>query len=480
VTSVYLDVAVESIQAYLSRTTDLKGRRGASAWLSDLTDRDELRQRLQKNSDGWAAGVSVNDEAGEADGVVPLKLTPGCSPQEVAEAVFAQLRGKLPALRMTAAWATADTYVAAYPLMPGRGDGPAAGNDAGHLDSLPAPGDFPLLVSCEQCRADPRVTHRDLHERKNVPMCADCAGRYDDRYRKPALRTGAVPVSAELRLLDALGLTPKDVVETFADLAEIPGPSRKRNHLATVFADGNAMGALFREVLARRDDELKRRVSREVSQATRDALVAATRAAMAVDPRPQRMPVIPHVVGGDDLLVTVTADRAWPFVRTYLTAFGERMRRIADEAELPRPSASAGVVFAHHTFPFRRCVELAEQALRHAKQAHHGQTPAVSWLDVTRDGEQRPPGRAAWTLPELTGRADWLTDLAEMEQSAKAALERLAGSGGDGSEQVRRARIANQASRLQLDGLRSASGLLDASGGPDRLVDALSLVRWWQ
>ena len=55
------------------------------------------------------------------------------------------------------------------------------------------------------------------------------------------------------------------------------------------------------------------------------------------------------------------------------------------------PTASAGLVFAHAKFPFRRAAELAAGRLRDAKKWGHGATPAVAWLDVTRDGERRGP-----------------------------------------------------------------------------------------
>ena len=38
--------------------------------------------------------------------------------------------------------------------------------------------------------------------------------------------------------------------------------------------------------------------------------------------------MIPHIVGGDDLLVSVVADQAWRFTVTYLEAFRAHARDI--------------------------------------------------------------------------------------------------------------------------------------------------------
>lgn len=469
----FVDVAAVRIQSYLGRTTDLKGRRGASAWLSHASHRAVLPAWVATAvaDAGLPVTVEVNREAGEADGLIPLRIPaePAEAAEAVARAVIAALRQRLPGIWLEARWATGDSYLEAYRIMHKTGTG-------GRLDAFPPLPDLPMLVTCERCRVDPAVAAIDLHEKRDVPVCADCEARYTDRYRRPGLWRGDVPVSAESDLLDALSLTPRQVVQEFDELAELGETTGNRNHLATIHIDGNGLGALFDQIARHGSGDLKARVSERVSAATRAALADAT--AAVLDDTPGRVPVIPHLVGGDDVLVTVVADRAWRFTTTYLREFANRMRTIDGLAEHlgdGQPvTASAGLVFTHVRSPFRRAVELAGEALRKAKKDHKGREAAVAWLDVTRDGEQPPPHRAAWTSGALADLAPALTTLAEVAPAGRAVLERLI---DPARPALSAARLREHARRLDRD------DVLDpflTHGGPAAVADALSLVRWWR
>jgi hypothetical protein len=139
------------------------------------------------------------------------------------------------------------------------------------------------------------------------------------------------------------------------------------------------------------------------------------------------------------------------------------------------PSASAGLVFAHLTFPFRRATELAEQCQKHAKRAHAGLTPAVSWLDVTREGEARPAARSAWTLADLMAHRPALEALREVEPSGRATLDRLIDPGRPAAST---ARLQEHARRLEREHVLNP--FLTAESTVDRVADALAIVRWWR
>ena len=118
------------------------------------------------------------------------------------------------------------------------------------------------------------------------------------------------------------------------------------------------MGGFFAALADREDDSIKKRISPEISAATRSALISA---AGAVTRETDRfLPVIPHVLGGDDVVVSVTADRAWLFTRAFLDGFGAAMQAAAERLSLDGqlrqrlPSMSARVVFAHAKFRRRR------------------------------------------------------------------------------------------------------------------------------
>jgi hypothetical protein len=470
----YLDVGAARIQRYLSRTHRLKGLRGASGWLSWFTDRNELKKRIEPLA---SDGVEVNRFAGDADGVVPLRLPPrpDAEVESIARRVMAEMQAALPGIELTAAWGTGEHYVDVYR------DTIKAQRDSPRLTSGPPGADFPSLESCAECRVDAAVATIDIHEDRGRAVCADCYARYEGLYRRLGLKSWMSPYRGENELLRSLGLNPDDnVVQHFEELARLGDPDGNRNHVATVSIDGNAMGAFFDRVAKSGVVDLKERVSRSVSKATRESLVAATVEVM--DPSRKasaKVPVIPHVLGGDDLLVSVVADHAWRFVLAYLDEFARRVREIKNVpqdlyGQVP-PSASAGVVFAHLTFPFRRATELAEQCQKHAKRAYSGAAAAVSWLDVTREGETRPAARSAWTLADLMAQRPALDVLREVEPSGRATLERLIDTDRPA---VSAARLREHARRLEREHVLDP--FLTAESKVERVADALAIARWWR
>lgn len=473
----YVDVAATRIQHYISRTPRLKGQRGASGWLSWATDSGQLREVLAGSQRLTGHGAELNPAAGQADGLVSVQLPAEVDPRPVAEEITRHLRSVLPAVELSAVWGSGPTYLDAYrDHMKGQRQAPP-------LVSLPPNSDFPPLASCAECRAAPATATIDIHEAGDLRVCLDCEARYADRYRRPGLEAERPVYREESRLLEALGRDPvAGTAQDFAQLAALGSADSNRNHLATVYADGNAIGAFLDRVAVHGNPELKRHISAAISGATRDALLAATRKVLDGEPG-GRVPVVPHIVGGDDLVVSIVADRAWPFVIAYLAEFRRRMAAVSGVppallGPVP-PTASAGVVFAHASFPFRRAMELAAGRMRDAKRQLRGIVPAVAWLDVTRDGEQPPAGRGAWTLDDLLALADALQTLrTDIEPSGRATLGRLIETD---RPEVSAARLREHSRRLERDAVLApflAEGT--AAANIARVSGALSLARWWR
>jgi CRISPR RNA silencing complex Cmr2 subunit-like protein len=480
--SMYVDVAATRIQHYIGRTPRLKGQRGASAWLSWATSAEQVTRILRDTPELREHGAELNPEAGQADGLISVRM-PGNPPssqtaQLVAGALAAYLRSVLPSVEISGLWGAGPSYLEAYrdQMKPLRDDPP--------LVSLPPPAGFPPLESCAECRADPVAGQVKIHEEARR-VCLDCLARYQDLYRRPGLAADLprLPIyREEAGLARALGREPvAGTAQDFTDLAALGSQETWHNHIATVYADGNAIGALFDRIAAQGDPGLKEQASAAISAATRKSLREATRAVLGEDPG-EPLPVIPHIVGGDDLVVSVVADRAWRFAVSYLDAFRTHARDIPgadDGSGVALPSASAGLVFAHMKFPFRRAAELAAGRLRAAKRQFHGTSPAVAWLDVTRDGEEPPAALRAWALEDLLGLDDALAALrAQVEPSGRAALERLVDTE---RPVVSLARLREHARRLDrgpviepfLSGLAPGPGI-------ERMAGALSVARWWR
>lgn len=443
---VYIDVGFVRIQRYLARTAKLRGRRAASDRIARATDSALVAAGL---SEELAGLVEANPEAGRADGVISLRLTahdPGERDRrvrEVIDAILNGLREQFPGAELEAVWGVGESYLAARTaeMVPRQERGEV------RID-LPAPAEFPLAQPCRLCHTDPAAALLTVPgERKPQAICPDCARRLEhDRQARAGERRGDHGASAESRLQTVIGCA--EAPATLLDLArctlrddaqapddDAPGEERldgsasrrggrgaagsshrhgpavaagsRATQLATVYVDGNAVGAFFRALAsaasAAEAEELRRAkgtISVKLAEATVAALELATLQVMDDTGGEGPLLVVPHVVGGDDILVSLPADRAWTFTLTYLDMFRDLLAKAAGPVLrlLPEPppghnrpmppTASAGIVFAHSTYPMNLVVELAEERLTRAKQATGGAACSIDFVDVTADGPQ--------------------------------------------------------------------------------------------
>lgn len=127
----------------------------------------------------------------------------------------------------------------------------------------------------------------------------------------------------------------------------------------------------------------------------------------------QAPPVVPVLVGGDDLTVYVEGKFAIPFAESYvrhyeqLTGEDELLKQLAVVAGAPKPgplTASAGVAIVGHNFPFHIAYDLAEGLVSRGKKLgkKKGEVPC-STIDfhVLRDATVLDPED---TLNEYKGR----------------------------------------------------------------------------
>jgi hypothetical protein len=510
----YLDVGAVRIQSYLARTRRLWGRRGASAVLAE-------RAAPGRNQDLLAPWGTVevreNTEAGQKDGVVSVIVdsTDDGVVAGVAERIAGTLARDLPGLHLTASWASAPTYLQAYQRM--RQTGP-------HLQWLAPVLEFPASLLCQECGLDAATDEITVVDDR-LQVCPDCFARRNGLDERPAeekrrsltrhpvvvRRTsegiGTFTVEAALLAHFDAQLSGRKVKATkdFRDLAEQVA-DRRRNHLATIAADGNSLGRLFHAAakkLAERENRPGespdgkvdlRELSRDVTAATREAVFEAATAVFHPD-RDRFMTVVPHILGGDDVLVSVPADRAWPFVRALLGAFDagtEHSRRLRDHARelgIPTPSLSAAVVISHAALPFGQQVALAEVLLEQAKADVAGDGYSVAWLDTTADGAAPVANRRSWTLAELNGSAEGLTALSGTPQAARSTLAHEIRTP---DPELAQRRVVSRLGRQEPEVVSAVHAYLDFRGrnlltaewkAPElvtALRDGLSLARWWR
>jgi hypothetical protein len=237
------------------------------------------------------------------------------------------------------------------------------------------------------------------------------------------------------------------------------------------------MHGFFDRLIHEGDTSLKQHISPEISAATRSTLISAAQA--VTQESDHRLAVIPHVLGGDDVVVSVTADRAWQFTLAFLEGFSAAITAAAGRLELPGelqqrlPSMSAGVVFAHAKFPYARAVYLAADVLRRAKRDTQGAEPAIGWLDVTADGEALPAWRITQTVAALRRQGGDIAALGTISRSGRQALARLLARG---IEEESRAAALSWARRNSYP----VVAVLLNQASVSEVRNLVALTRWWR
>ena len=171
-------------------------------------------------------------------------------------------------------------------------------------------------------------------------------------------------------------------------ITEIGDRSSWDGYLGVVYADGNAMGKFVQAI---DNSRVFRQFSRIVDESIREACFAAlnqilkpeidkVREASERQGHLEPLPADILLLGGDDLLVAVPADRALDFALMVTNAFERLMKeKIADlpdaETQFFRDwlgsegfTISCGVAVARSNYPFYLALDLAEQLLKNAKR----------------------------------------------------------------------------------------------------------------
>lgn len=158
--------------------------------------------------------------------------------------------------------------------------------------------------------------------------------------------------------------------------------------VAVVHADGNGLGAVFRQAAERLGGtaeltELSNQVQHAADQALRHAATELLGRVRRVDQAGSRCPLVPLIVGGDDLTVLVDGRFAVTFVRDYLEQFGKKTSTelVKKASEREWLTASAGIAIVTPHFPFSAAYGIADGLCASAKVPTRDD-PAIHALDV--------------------------------------------------------------------------------------------------
>jgi hypothetical protein len=166
----------------------------------------------------------------------------------------------------------------------------------------------------------------------------------------------------------------------------------KRSWLAVVHADGNGLGQIFMnfEDYIGADKTTRNYINkyREFSLALDECTEAAFKKALDVLPKEESSqkndfaPIVPLIIGGDDLTVVCDGKYALEFTKVFLQKFEKQTKTKFKAFGINCLSACAGVAIVKRHFPFSVAYHLAEQLIKSAKEVKQ---------KVTKLGDKNTP-----------------------------------------------------------------------------------------
>ncbi|MCZ2077754.1 MAG: hypothetical protein LC130_22465, partial [Bryobacterales bacterium] len=198
-------------------------------------------------------------------------------------------------------------------------------------------GSRPYWKICEACGLYPASDVVKVPEARRL-FCAACRLRWEEEKS-----SYLADVNAKL-----------EAAENFSSLAKDAKPE---GYLALIYIDGDGMGEYLMKY-GSKSPGLYEGLSLKVRDAFRGGVIAAC---AEIAPASGKAPFEILLTGGDDAIIMLQAHLALPFLGAFNNHFSKQPLD-------PRPTYSAGIVFAHAGFPIRQYVEHAEQLLRSAKR----------------------------------------------------------------------------------------------------------------
>lgn len=427
----HVHIEFQRVQTWLFAVPRLRAMVGANALLGEVL-RVALPRLARETGRAWALAPSSNT-CPAADTNDPLSAHDDPA-TDAKDGILARDGGHFEAQFATGAEAFAD---AAGQLLrtslPGLRfrvsiDGEPRTKSQAHLST-----ELPVLAPCEwtgRGLASTIVTRGDRREDdyEEYAVSLDVAQR--EATAKRAEDGTAVDVAS---LLSAT--TKLKSLERAQELKELVG----NGYLALIHADGNGVGSG-----AGNGDTERARFFHRNRVLLRRALQKAIDVACGGETK--QAPLIPLMLGGDELLLVCRAETALPFVFTLCEMLAALQRADKGGFEL---TLGVGVVFAKHTIPIHRLHEIAEQLASSAKRRFRGSKDAgkkgrsvVDWAVYS----------TAWVDdPEEVRRRDWLRGKGQDQRVLSQRPVNVLGDGLDSLQGlVRGASKLAQAPRSQL------------------------------
>lgn len=235
---------------------------------------------------------------------------------------------------------------------------------------------LPYIAFCASCGSAIATAHQrkipsEQTERANY-LCADCRNKTEEKYSGDNLFTKPFcdAVNKTLQVDRKINLDEdKD-----RDWLERISAADPRNYVAYLVADGNGLGKLFSLC----DRSQLEKLSHELTIALRESLAAPS--AKMFDTQDElrkklqnRLPVVPLILGGDDLFALLPAPFAIDFAKHFCQTYEKKLEAVLAKLEInltigKKPTIAAAVVICKSNYPHTLAHQRGEAALKEVKE----------------------------------------------------------------------------------------------------------------
>jgi hypothetical protein len=267
---------------------------------------------------------------------------------------------------------------------------------------------LPYAALCVSCGVGLAVTYGKRHEDENPGyLCRACQTKASERDNKGFVQPFIQAVIGDNVESFKWHLRPEDV-----------SCYDSRRYVAYLLADGNNLGKLFNQC----NQEQMKKLSKAITRILRECLAEPTKQIRLKQGKPDAapdVPVLPLILGGDDLFALLPAPWALDFALRFCRAFETKMGKMVEELKLkekvPSPTICAVVVICKETYPYRLAHHAGESRLKYAKQVSkalaYETNKHLSVVDFEvilgsqmaeepTESDFRPTLRPYWILPE--------------------------------------------------------------------------------
>lgn len=232
---------------------------------------------------------------------------------------------------------------------------------------------FPYIAVCASCGVDIARKHKSKYkDEKENYICSMCERKAEarDQTKDGFLR----------EFVSSLQIESTDNI-VFPNSADDVATLERRNYVGYIIADVNNMGALFS---ACENFEKMHSLSEALYRVLNISLAKPTRSLIENrrnEKNPDLVPVIPLILGGDDVFALVPAKQALDFALQFSREFENRMNEELSKIGIQdRSTISVAVVICKGKFPYSIAHELGERLLKKAKRRGKIENPYTSTI----------------------------------------------------------------------------------------------------